>query len=77
MAVSATVLGFATELMINSTIVTNFVVTIDQVHYLITSTSILGNFVWYVGEPSNSALKTAIHRLILAFDSLYHLPACH
>lgn len=76
-AASATVLDFATEFMINSTIVTYVVAIIDQVHHLITSTSILGNFVWCAGEPSNSALKTATRLPKLVFDSLYRPPASH
>ena len=76
-AAFATVLDFATEFMINSTIVMHVVAIIDQVHYLITSTSILGNFVWCAGEPSNSALKIANLLLKLAFDSLYRPPASH
>ena len=70
-------LDFATEFMINSTIVMHVVAIIDQVHYLITSTSILGNFVWCVDEPSNSVLKIANRLLKLAFDSLYRPPASH
>ena len=75
--VSAMVLDFATDFMINSTIVTFDAAIIDQVLDLITLTSILGNFVWCAGEPSNSALKTATRQPKLAFDSLFRPLASH
>ena len=66
------------DLIANSTVVTNVIVTINQAHYcLITSMSSLGNFVGCASEPLHSALKTAIHRMELAFDSLIHCPAYH